>query len=83
MLADILEHLLQRIHTVSAMHSMKEKGLLMLRIDGHEVETLDIILLLEVKDRIVLTDTQPADDLLLELRYLYILIVAGHVSSVW
>jgi hypothetical protein len=47
-------------------------------IDRHKVETLDIIFLLKVKNSIVLRDPQAADDLLLELGYLYILIVARH-----
>jgi hypothetical protein len=75
-LRDVFEHLFERIYPVSAMYSVKKKRLLVFGIDGHQVKALDIVFLLEIKNGVVLADPQPADDLLLELCYFYILVVA-------
>ena len=76
MLGDVLKHFLEGIYAVSAIYSMKKKGLLVLRIDSDQIKTLYIIFLLEIKDRILLTDAQFGDDLFLQPCYFYVLIVA-------
>lgn len=78
MLCNVIEHFLQSIKLIRAHRSLKQKRLIMPRIDGDEIKSDGVVLGFEVEQQIIRRHAQLTGNGFLQPGYLNMLIGSGH-----